>query len=65
MAEEFAPLKGHIRKCLPGGNIKSIAAPSEKHMEGKVDYQESQTNGDEEVDVDEEDGVADQAEYAS
>ena len=33
-------------------------------MEGKVDYQESQTNGDEEVDVDEEDGVADQAEYA-
>ena len=33
-------------------------------MEGKVD-EESQTNGDEEVvDVDEDDGVADQAEYA-
>ena len=55
----------NLKKYSPGGNIESVAAPSEKSMKGEADKQGKTGRKEvEEVEVDEENGVGGQAEHA-
>ena len=46
-----------MRKCSPGGNIESVAAPAEKSMKDKAGEEDKAGRDEEVAEVDKEDGV--------
>ena len=46
-----------MRKCSPGGNIESVAAPAEKSMKDKAGEEDKAGRDEKVAEVDKEDGV--------